>query len=127
MNEEQENKPTWVPKVIQGGKEPPDTPSNNWLIDLPEGTVFLCKKKYSGFLLLEFHIIHNTVRATLLYSNLNKEEYLWVDPSEFCSEFELVSVLFRGISEDERNRPNQSEGFRDDGKVEELPSVHEGE
>lgn len=68
---------------------------------LPKGTIFLCRMRNTNSpevlnpLLEEYHIIHKRTISTaiLLYTNLNREEYIWVDPDRFCWRFELIEVI----------------------------------
>lgn len=93
--EEQEEKrvvPLWKPKLITGGKGPP---GHNWLSDLNEGTVFLVEAKQSAsFALGQFHLLHKLDNAIHLMDNLQTETHIWVNPTKFCSQFNLVTILF---------------------------------
>lgn len=82
------------PKLITGGKGPP---SDNWLVDLKVGCVFLCKNKQPGaFALAQFHVEQKIENAIMLMSNLHNgpEEFIWVDPTNFCNVYKLVAKLY---------------------------------
>ena len=81
----------FVPKLITGGK----SGNSNWLADLKVGCVFLVKPKSSGgFALGQFHLMHKFTDAVHLMDNLQGETHIWVDPVLFCSQFNLVRVLY---------------------------------
>ena len=85
------------PRLITGGKGPTE---HNWLSKLKVGTVFLVKPKSSGgFALGQFHLLHKLDKACHLMDNLTNsaasaETHIWVDPANFSSQFELVTILF---------------------------------
>lgn len=94
----EEIKPLHQLHVVTGDKEPP---GYNWLSELTEYTVFLTRPykhlvKERGPFLDEYHVVHQGKRSTKLFTNLNQEGYLVVDPYEFCQRMELVEVVLRG-------------------------------
>lgn len=43
IEDQEEQRKPWIPRVITGGKGPPETPSENWLASLPVRTQFVCR------------------------------------------------------------------------------------
>lgn len=93
------------PTVIPGGKEPPDGGDligSNWLITLPERTVFAAIQKSvkgqpKGFQAGEFHIVKKGKRAVLLLVNIQEPEvHFWADSVEFSKQMELLEILMDG-------------------------------
>ncbi|SRR6266576_4299685 len=88
-------------KVIEGGRSareggPTET---NWLLGLPEGAIFLVKEKQSTTgILQELELLQKYDNCCKLYSDLNQEIYLWVDPFDFCRKHSLVKVINDGDS-----------------------------
>ena len=89
-------------KVIEGGRTareggPTET---NWLLELPEGAIFLVKEKAStNPVLQELELLQKHANACKLYSDLNQEIYFWVDPYDFCRKHSKVKVLNDGSSD----------------------------
>lgn len=83
----------FIPKLITGGKS---GGGGNWLADMKLETVFLVKPRSSGgFALGQFHLLNKYPNACRLMDNSgNAEVYIWVDPVSFCSQFDLVRVLY---------------------------------
>lgn len=87
------------PRVITGGKGPPET--DNWLLNTKPGSVFLCKpvpnlKQGITFAGNEFHVVFNTGKSVRLMNNMNgPEEHIWItDPVAFCNTFRFVEFLY---------------------------------
>jgi len=86
--------------VLPGGKDP----TVNWLAELPQGTVFLCRKRNvpAGQVQLfmdEWTLDNNTFKHFKLHDDLNPqiaERFVWVNPREFSMLHELVEVLEEG-------------------------------
>lgn len=89
--------------LVTGGKIPPNT--QDWLSSLDEGSLFLCKRVFAegrsivdNPYLEQYHICskiedeEGIVVGVLLFTNVNREEYIWVDPSHFCRIYERVFV-----------------------------------
>jgi len=85
----------WKPRLITGGK---GGAGHNWLSEIREGSIFLVRPKSSGgFALGQFHLLHKLDNAVHLMDNLTSgggETHIWVDPIAFCSQFNLVTILF---------------------------------
>jgi hypothetical protein len=100
IKEEEEEATIQPLKVIAGGKKPPGF---NWLSGLEVGTVFLTRPyHHSGKPFLdEYHVSYQEEHATQLYTNLNGEGYLWVDPIAFCGTMELIQIrlIYKGPNE----------------------------
>jgi hypothetical protein len=93
INEDQRPRPQL--HVVAGDALPP---GYNWLSELSEYTVFLTRPykhlvKERGPFLDEYHVVHQGKRSTKLFTNLNQEGYLVVDPYDFCQRMELVEVI----------------------------------
>jgi len=86
-------------KLLTGGKGPP---GNDWLSGLDDGSVFLTRPSSHQFdkpWMEEYHISARSEQGMVcLYSNLNQEAYIWVDPVRFSRVMELVEVLQHGTS-----------------------------
>ena|ERR1700692_2480428 len=94
--DEEERPQGWTPKVIAGGKGPPDTPGGSeydWLIHLPVHTTFLCQnRKDQGFALGQFSIIFKGDKGVLMFVQGSKEP-IWVDPTRFCRDYRHYETL----------------------------------
>ena len=93
--EEEELRVTKHPylRVLTGGKGPPEAPSEDWLSKLSLGQWFLCKRKDNKIDVILFMVKYKFTKNVLLYSNLNQEFKVIVDPVEFCKIHELSEVL----------------------------------
>ena len=69
--------------------------SGNWLMDLQEGAVFLCRKRVDKTPEVEqWHLQVKWKRCAILYTNMPRGEgYRMVDGMRFSAENELVEVL----------------------------------
>lgn len=77
-------------QLIEGGK----TPTDNWLQDLEEGTVFLCIPVDQMVLdAAEWHIELHAGDYTKLHSNLNNPMSMWVNSLRFSRQMKLAMVL----------------------------------
>lgn len=87
-------------RLITGGK---GQPPRNWLKELPEETVFLCREKMErnkDWLLHQFHVIFKKGNTALLMSNLNDPKIrVPVDTMLFSKAYELVDILYLGEEE----------------------------
>lgn len=84
-------------KALPGGKDP----TYNWLKDLKEGTIFVCKRRQNPpgtvqQFLDEFCLVNNRMKTYLLVTNLNQDAFFRVLPEEFSRLNELVEVLEEG-------------------------------
>lgn len=85
---EEEVRPAPQLYAVTGDKQPP---GYNWLSELEPGTIFYCRPfDYKGFDLSQFHVIYQGHRFTMLYRNINGEQYIPVDPVKFCAIMELI-------------------------------------
>ena len=94
---EEEMDPKKKFKVIEGGledtagKEPPD---GDWLSGLHLNTVFLGRgKRTSDPVLTEFTVFRHAENSVQLKV---QEQLVWFDPGRFCSQTDLVDILFHG-------------------------------
>jgi hypothetical protein len=85
-------------KLVTGGKDG----GQGWLVNLPAGTAFLCKKKPNAIgqknVILEEYVVfrkvdNNGVHAVQLYSSYSQPEYMWVDGAVFSQIADLVIIL----------------------------------
>lgn len=102
--ENQEEKETKVVQLhaITGGK----TGEDNWLSDLPAGSVFLTRRKSSGAvgqdrsILIQFHKIFQTERgAVYLSENMGGNQEFWTVSKDFSNRYELFEVQQWGREE----------------------------
>lgn len=85
-------------KLLKGGKG--DDSGDNWLIDLPIGSIFLCKKKdtkETEFLAFQFVMDWKGKRGVLLSSNMPSRVELAVDSVGFCKTHDLIEVQRKGL------------------------------
>jgi hypothetical protein len=81
-------------QLITGGKEPP---SDNWLKDLAEGTVFLTTlANQTSIDAQEWHVVMHYDEYTKLLSNTNNEIKMWVNNLSFSRQMKLVKILGNG-------------------------------
>lgn len=95
------------PRLITGGKEPPET---DWLSKLNIYSVFLARVKVSqlkdgtrqeaGPTLSEFHIMDRVGTATKL-KVINSQGSMidWIDPVSFCKNMDLFQILYEAEEE----------------------------
>ena len=97
--EEEENVVTFTPKLITGGKEPPE--GSNWLDRIALGTVFLVRYKTNPaeYVLGLFRLMHKTDRSVGLQSP-TVPHTIWVNPNRFCNVFDLHEDLGTLIEEE---------------------------
>lgn len=89
LKDEEQERP--VLKLIEGGKEPP---TDNWLKELPEGSVFLATVNNQRTVdAQEWHVLIHTDVYTKLLSNINNEIKMWVNSLEFSRQMKLALVL----------------------------------
>lgn len=101
--EDREDQPHigWVPKVISGGKGPPDTPSPDWMTALEVGTTFVCRQNTSTVDGELYHIVFKGEQFFLLKYCL-PDGKIWdkyVSPMSFCKVYKEYEVL--GINKQE--------------------------
>lgn len=110
QNEEEENKAKvpFIPRVITGGKGPPEDPNNpDWLTPLSLHTTFLVQnKKDTSFLLGQFTVVHKGKKVILLFQPGNKEP-IPVDPIRFCRDFTKYEVLQTGEEYELERKANE--------------------
>ncbi len=104
---EEEDKKMPVLKVIEGGRSATAAggpTGTNWLSELDIGCIFLCQDKTSkDYVLHQFEVVFKSKKSVRLFTNLNSEIYLWVDPIIFCNRHILFEVLLerRHIEDDD--------------------------
>jgi hypothetical protein len=131
--EEAKANPGWTPRIITGGKGPPDYPGDpnnpDWLSGLDNHTTFLGQhKKNQDFPLGQFSIIYKGQRSILMMVSGSKDP-VWVDPMRFCRDFRLQEILQTGEEYDLElkanevvnvNRPNRFKQVEDSSEPEEI-------
>lgn len=101
-------KPTLA--IDNGGDNDPD-----WLSKLPIVTVFLVRSKTDrrAYPLMEFHIVDKTDdgKAVKLLSNINPQQMFigWVEPKQFCNQWERWSILGDYSLRDSKDEPSAEE------------------
>lgn len=96
--EEQEDKPHvgWVPKVLTGGKGPPEAPTSNWLSTLLPGTYFQCRQNKFSVDFEMYAVIFVTEQGNYLLKWEMPDGKVWdrrVDPSMFSKHYREYEVL----------------------------------
>jgi hypothetical protein len=94
---EEDLKKGWTPKVITGGKGPPDFPGDpndpDWLTPLKDGTVFLVEhKKSTDVFALQVQIISHGLRCVLI-SMAGHQKPEWTIPLRFCRDFRYIETI----------------------------------
>lgn len=111
-----------------GGKEPPN--NKEWLRDLNEGAVFVCKEKARmNPVCEEYHLIGIKDNAALLFMNIVQPAFhTWVEVDDFCNRYRLVTVVNEGRKNEQEqcNRPDQSRGLVHDERDETSSPLDEG-
>ncbi len=109
INPEKEPIPAgWVPRVIQGGKGPPEPPGNNkdWLAELTPGTTFVCRanEHYIDYEL--YHVVFKTLECVLLKWELPDGKFWdrFVNTKEFSKRYQDYVIL--GVGKEEENDGN---------------------
>lgn len=112
IEDTEEDKPHvgWKPRVVRGGKGPPEGPVTDWLSGLEEDTVFVCSEKnnFQGNL---FKVIHKRSKFTLVQLMEVEDTYVdkYVNNFEFTKKFPEYEVL--GVdkppTEEVENEPEQ--------------------
>jgi len=83
--------------ILIGGKD--GDGNNNWLSDLPEGTVFVSRmRKESSPICEQWHVSIKWERSTVLYSNFphRGEVYILVSNQMFSEQNERIEILKAG-------------------------------
>lgn len=85
------------PVLSHGG----DGGGDNWLSSLPEGTVFLSRRKTEQSVQLDqWHISVKWTKGAVLYANIERQDvYMTIDMTRFSKQHELVEVLRKGKME----------------------------
>jgi len=109
INPEKEPIPaSWVPRVIAGGKEPPDGTSNIWLDRLPLGAMFIAVRRgeYKAYL---HEIVWKGEEFTLLEVTFPDEttQDLYVHTASFCVDWHTYEYL--GTNPPDRGGNNERE------------------
>ena len=100
--QEEKDESNVVPfRVITGGKGPP---GNDWLSELPDGSIFLTRPSSPQFDKPwgeEYHISNRSASGNwiCLYQNLNQEAYIWVETKRFSRMMELAELLRYGTGD----------------------------
>lgn len=111
-------------RLIQGGKEPPNSFNEYWLQDLEEHAVFIARQKKGEIRWIghEYHLkikIGNAFMLRLVQWDPEKQKERihlgWFDGPEFCKEWDCIEVLDDGKS----YRANIEEGLDGHERIEE--------
>jgi len=99
INPEKEPVPaSWVPRVITGGKGPPEGPppsgESNWLVTLPVDTVFVAQPRGSAEMNL-YNVQYASPECYLLIWRLPDGKMLdmYYNPEDFCKMMKTYKVL----------------------------------
>ena len=88
-------------RVITGGKPPS---SDNWLLSIPEKSVFLARRKDNSRVdLIEYTVIKSFPEAVSLHfwDDHLHPCYMWADPTSFSKTYEFVKYLREGPEEEQ--------------------------
>lgn len=109
--EDQEDTPHagWVPRVIKGGKGPPEGPAEDYLADMEPMTVFVSsgKDQTDGNL---FKLIWKGRKFCLLQLTINEDTFeRYVQSKVFCKQLPVYEILAieNPQQEGEDNEPEQ--------------------
>jgi hypothetical protein len=100
INPEKEPVPaSWVPRVIRGGKGPPEGPrdTENWLLKLDVGTVFLCRQGEKTVDWEEYFLLAKPSNNIYYLKVSLPDGNIWtrrVDPKLFCNYHKDFQVLY---------------------------------
>lgn len=90
---------SWTPRVITGGKGPPEGPREpgdafNWLVDLPVGTTFVAQPRGSSEMNL-YHVQYASEDCYCLVWRLPDGKMLdmYYNPEDFCKNMKSHKVL----------------------------------
>ncbi len=88
-DEEENSNVIQLGTVIPGGKD------GDWLKNMPEGTVFLARRKNDkGFIASEFEIEHKIRGHAMLTQHADGESHTyWVINIVFCSALDLLEII----------------------------------
>lgn len=87
----------WVPRVITGGKRPPEEPEIDWLTPMEDYSTFVCRQNKNAVDGELYHIVFKGSKFYLLQWDLpdGKVWSRYVHPPSFCKlykEYELLGV-----------------------------------
>lgn len=112
--EEEEKPPKRRPKlrVIQGGKGPPEPPTEDWLGPLKMGVRFLARpRNWNSPELVEYLVSEKAKNATKLVIYLQQPVFSWEDNVRFSKAYEKIETLgkrksiFEDFINGNNNRP----------------------
>ena len=97
---------SWVPRVITGGKGPPEGPTSgeNWLLNLDVGTVFLCRQGKKTVDWEEYFLLAKPAFDIYYLKVSLPDGNIWtrrVDPKLFCNHHKDFQVLYVQQQEEE--------------------------
>jgi hypothetical protein len=103
----------WVPRVINGGKEPPETEGDNWLAGLSVGTTFVARHQNSKDVDYNLYYVLFTFlpKLVLLKWQLPDGKILdyYVDPERFSRRFPDYVILGVDNEKEEPGEPGPEE------------------
>lgn len=121
IEDEKDTVVNFKPKLITGGKEPPDgTFNGNWLRGMEEGTEFFVSNKNNRRdpILGLFRIVYHTAKSTVLTSPSVPGQPIPVIPERWCTQYDLHEVL--GVVREDSASPfheSTTSGMEDSPKV----------
>jgi len=89
-------------RVVSGFKDGDgEVPTNNWLLNLKKGTIFLVMNKVNSDLLCEYKLAHKFPNAVRLqYDDHRGIGEIWVEPELFVKKNDFVMTLVEGEDSD---------------------------
>ena len=107
--EQMEEKPEKAPtlRIVTGGRGG-GTTNVNWLMSLPEETVFLCKdKEATGIVCFAYQVVMRLRKAVLLREALGEgSTYFWFDSMAFSQRMEFVELVKDMFNNKEEEQPD---------------------
>lgn len=124
---EEKSPEAWTPRVITGGKGPPQPPTNDWLKDLSAGTTFVARanENYVDYEL--YHVVFKTLDAVLLKWELPDGKYWdrFVNSKEFSRRYRDYIILGVQQQEEENGNGNRADRLGDVVLHEAVPGEHQ--
>ena len=106
----------WVPRVLTGGKGPPEEPTEDWLSPLEAGTTFVCRQNKSTVDGELYHILFKGSQFFLLKYCL-PDGKMWdryVNPKSFCKVYKEYEIL--GVHKQDASETGLKEAPEGDGE-----------
>lgn len=96
---EDDNVIAFEPKIIRGSLDGSIPPTDNWLLALPVGSIFIAKDKMdrTNFALTRFEVVKTEPKNVFLFAfsrDLSEQQpFGEVDPTRFINRFDLVECV----------------------------------